>query len=292
MKQLIFMIVVALIGVGGSLTVSPFYGVAVYYLFAVLRPQFIWKWSLPTDIPWSFYVAVAAMIGLALNGRRPRWRRRRFQQIADSRPLDRSCLRRLGVAHLLHRAHHEVAYPYFVEYLKLFLMFWVAGRVIQTPRQVWLLYLLTAGTLGYIAYEINWIYFFHNRSLTSTTRIRWSRQQRGGLMLAMGVPLCYFAFEGIRKWFRWAFVALIPLIVHAVLTSYSRGAMCLCWRAFRFSWFGAAGESSSPWFWSPCPCSSLYSPARRFGPGSSPWKTPKRTRARTAAATAGPRPGR
>ena len=46
-----------------------------------------------------------------------------------------------------------------------------------------------------------------------------------GLMLAMGVPLCYFAWEGMRRWFRWAFLALIPVIIHAVLMSYSRGAM-------------------------------------------------------------------
>ncbi len=227
MKQLIFMIVVALIGVGGSLTVSPFYGVAVYYLFAVLRPQFIWKWSLPTDIPWSFYVAVAAMIGLALNVRPAK--------VAPSGGFNKS----LTAAHWTVLAfgawvsltyftarNHEVAYPYFIEYLKLFLMFWVAGRVIQTPRQVWLLYLLTAGTLGYIAYEINWIYFFNNR-YTYIYRLGYGGLDNNGaaLMLAMGVPLCYFAFEGIRKWFRWAFVALIPLIVHAVLTSYSRGAM-------------------------------------------------------------------
>ncbi len=44
-------------------------------------------------------------------------------------------------------------------------------------------------------------------------------------MLAMGVPLCYFAWEGMRRWFRWAFLAMIPLMLHAVLMSYSRGAM-------------------------------------------------------------------
>ncbi len=68
-KQLIFMIIVTLIGAGGSLLVSPFYGVAVYYLFAVLRPQFIWQWSLPEGVSWSFYVAIAAIIGFAFNAR-------------------------------------------------------------------------------------------------------------------------------------------------------------------------------------------------------------------------------
>ena len=227
MKQLVFMIVVTLIGVGGSLTVSPFYGVAVYYFFAVLRPQFIWQWSLPAGVQWSLFVAVAAMIGAALQVR------------SKTTPPDPEGGWRLSAAHkavLLFGAwvsitfvtarNHAVAYPYFIEYLKLFVMFWLAGRVIRTVRQVWVLYLLAAGTLGYIAYEVNYIYFFQGRYTYIYHMGYGGLDNNGaGLMLAMGVPLCYFAWEGMRPWFRWAFLAMIPLILHAVLMSYSRGAM-------------------------------------------------------------------
>jgi probable O-glycosylation ligase (exosortase A-associated) len=44
-------------------------------------------------------------------------------------------------------------------------------------------------------------------------------------MLAMGLPLTLYAWEGTRRWWRWAFLAGVPLIIHAVLMSYSRGAM-------------------------------------------------------------------
>jgi probable O-glycosylation ligase (exosortase A-associated) len=226
-KQLIFMIVVTLVGVGGSLAVSPFYGVAVYYLFAVLRPQFIWQWSLPAAVNWSLYVAVAAMTGLALNVR------------AKTTPPDPEGGRRLAAAHwavLVFGAwvtltyftarNRDVAYPYFIEYLKLFVMFWVGARTIRTVRQVWVLYLLTACALGYIAYEVNYIYFFQG-GYTYIYKLGYGGLDNNGagLMLAMGVPLCYFAWEGIRRWFRWAFLALIPVLIHAVLMSYSRGAM-------------------------------------------------------------------
>ena len=111
----------------------------------------------------------------------------------------------MGVDHIRHRENHEVAYPYFIEYLKLFLMFWLAGRVIRTVQQVWVMYLLTAGS--------TWIH-----RLRGQLHLRFSGAihhiyHRGyggldnngaGLMLAMGVPLCYFAWEGIRRWFRWA----------------------------------------------------------------------------------------
>ncbi len=227
MKQLFFMIVVTLIGVGGSLTIGPFYGVAVYYLYAVLRPQFIWAWSLPAGVAWSFYVAIAAMIGLAFNVR------------SKKAPPDPEGGWRLSAAHwavLVFGAwvaltyftarNRDVAYPYFIEYLKLFVMFWVAARVVRTVRQVWVVYLLTAGTLGYIAYEVNYIYFFQGQYTYIYHMGYGGLDNNGaGLMLAMGVPLCYFAFEGVRKRFRWVFLALIPLLLHAVLMSYSRGAM-------------------------------------------------------------------
>src|SRR5262249_22149719 len=61
------MIVMTLAGTVGVYTVDAFWGVAVYYLFAVLRPQFLWGWSLPQGVSWSYYVALAT-IGAALAG--------------------------------------------------------------------------------------------------------------------------------------------------------------------------------------------------------------------------------
>ena len=40
MKQLVFMAVTMLLGTAGPVVLSPVYGIAVYYLYAVLRPQF------------------------------------------------------------------------------------------------------------------------------------------------------------------------------------------------------------------------------------------------------------
>src|SRR5262249_53370832 len=46
-----------------------------------------------------------------------------------------------------------------------------------------------------------------------------------GLVLAMGVPMCLFVWEGTRRWWRWGFLIAIPVVVHSVLMSFSRGAM-------------------------------------------------------------------
>src|SRR5438034_1266248 len=66
MKQIAFMLGTVLLGTVGSFALSPAYGLAVYYLYAVLRPQFIWEQHEFAGIKlsepqWSLYVAVATL---------------------------------------------------------------------------------------------------------------------------------------------------------------------------------------------------------------------------------------
>ena len=45
-------------------------------------------------------------------------------------------------------------------------------------------------------------------------------------MLAMlGYPCALFAWEAFSRWYRWLFLLAVLLLIHAVLMSYSRGAM-------------------------------------------------------------------
>ncbi len=60
MKQTLFMIVATLFGTFG-VVYQPFWGVAVYYLFAVLRPEFLWQWVPLPELRWSRYVAIATI---------------------------------------------------------------------------------------------------------------------------------------------------------------------------------------------------------------------------------------
>ena len=66
MKQLIFMVIMTLAGTIGAVF-RPFWGVAVYYLFATLRPQFLWEWVLPPG---------CAVVALCRGSPLSAWRRR------------------------------------------------------------------------------------------------------------------------------------------------------------------------------------------------------------------------
>lgn len=229
MNKLAIMLLLTAIGVGGSLALSPFYGVAVYYLFATLRPQFLWEWALPPDVPWSYYVALATIfsvavwrIGLMLA---PHWQR------GFRAP-------RLNVGHwamlffagwitlTTFTAHSvPVAKPFYDEYQKIFIMFFVAAFAITSLRQLWSLYLIVTLALAYVAIDVNHIYLSSGYMFIYKRGYAGLDNNGAALMLAMGVPLCLYAWDGTRHWSRWAFLLFVPLLIHAVLTSYSRGAM-------------------------------------------------------------------
>jgi probable O-glycosylation ligase (exosortase A-associated) len=77
----------------------------------------------------------------------------------------------------------------------------------------------------YVAYEIN-TYYLNGGWLFLASR-GWCGLDNNGaaLIVAMAVPMCFFAWEATRAWWRWGFLLAIPPLLHAVLLSYSRGAM-------------------------------------------------------------------
>lgn len=222
MKQLMFMVAVSLLGTLGVFSRGPFCGVAVYYFFAVLRPQYIWKWSLPEGVQWSLYVALATIASVLLGGIGSTGAARSRASAAQGAVLLYAAWVVFSFANAFDKEFGAVV---FTDYLKIFLMFFVASAVIREVVQLWIIMLLTATSIFYISYEINYLYFVNGYLGIEKNGYGGLDNNGAGLMLAMGVPLCFFAWEGTRHRVRWAFLAMIPVIVHAVLMTYSRGAM-------------------------------------------------------------------
>jgi probable O-glycosylation ligase (exosortase A-associated) len=227
LKQTLFMIVLTFVGTAGVLVGGPFVAVATYYLFAVLRPQFLWQWALPPDVGWSSYVAGAAILGaiakLVMNRqtneqphvtRRATWGHGAF--VAFGVWLTLSYFTAYS---------RRTAEPWLFEYLKILTMFVVGAVVVARVRDVKTLYLLATGALVYIAYEVNFMYLTQGRLDIYRNGYGGLDNNGAGLMLAMGLPLVIYAWEAIPSWPRWIFAATVPLLLHAVLMTYSRGAM-------------------------------------------------------------------
>ena len=202
----------------------------------MLRPQFIWEWMelggmRIMDVGWSFYVAVAAILATIL------WR-------AGSITPSRAAVTpwygdpRYTRTHYLFLAFiiwislsyptarsPETAYRWFIEYVKIFVMFICATFVLRTVSDLWIIYIVVTSALGYAAYEINFYYFIDGVMFLQRRGYGGLDNNGAGLMLAMGVPLSLFAFEGMKHRARWLFLLLVPFFLHTVLLSFSRGAM-------------------------------------------------------------------
>ena len=221
MKHTLFMVALTLLGTFGALR-RPALGVIIYYFFAVLRPQYIWQWDMPEGVTWSQYVAPATIIGAYFNpGKAGNSREKKWTAGA----LEHDALRGQYRPQLYLRAIREVGYYVFVNYLKIFVMFAVSSIVIRKTTELWALYLVTAGSLAYIAYEVNFLYFVNGYLGIQQQRLLRARQQRGRpdagngdapVHLRLGGPVLAVALD---------LPGLTPPIIHAVMMTYSRGAM-------------------------------------------------------------------
>jgi len=220
MKQLLFMVGMLTIGSLGSLY-HPFWGILLYYSFAVLRPQYLWAWSLPEGMRWSMFAAVVVLISCVLN----------FGKLMERRRLNIVLVLMLvyGMWLMLSvlMAHDpQLAISWGVEYAKILLLGVIASFVIRHLWQVRIISLMILITLGYIAWEINYLYLFDARLDIFHRGFGGLDNNGAGLMLAMGVPFAYaFAVCARERWKRAVSWGVCLLMVHAVLMSYSRGAM-------------------------------------------------------------------
>jgi probable O-glycosylation ligase (exosortase A-associated) len=231
MKQTVLMILLTLAGTAGPFFRHPFWGVMIYDLFTVLRPQFMWEWSLPRDVNWSRYVAVSTLVALACSNPRAH---------SPSGEPDEDGGRVLSGAHqwvLAFGGCIVLSYlfgPYrnekwtdqlFIDYIKIFTMFVASAWIVRTAGQVWTLFVVTTLALIYISYEMNYLYLVNGYLAIYRRGFCGLDNNGAALMLAMGVPLCVFLWDALRSWYRWLVLAMVPVIIHAVLMSYSRGAM-------------------------------------------------------------------
>jgi probable O-glycosylation ligase (exosortase A-associated) len=233
MKQTALMILLTLAGTAGTLVIDPFWGVAVYFLFAVLRPQYLWEWSLPADVAWSRYVAVSTLLAIA--GYKlglissPALR----EADEEGRPvLSRAhgWVLAFGVWVTLSylfgpHQHEQMADKIFTDYAKLIAMFLASAWLVRTAGQLWVLFVMMTLTLVYISYEMNYLYLVNGYLAIYRRGFGGLDNNGAALMLAMGVPLCIALWDALRRWYRWMVLAMVPVIIHAVMMSYSRGAM-------------------------------------------------------------------
>lgn len=224
MKQFVLLALMTMLGATAALH-APYWGVLLYYTLAVLRPQYLWSWALPVDVRWSLLAAMAVFLGLAVN--LARISLRNAANVVVGLMVGYGLLLALGTL----TAYDPItAQAWGVEYAKVMLLALIASAVIEHWWQLRLMALMILLSLGYIAWEINFLYFFQGGRLDIFHYGYGGLDNNGaGLMIGMGLPFAYAFAVWTRKgswwWKAGACAVLGGCIIHAVMMSYSRGAM-------------------------------------------------------------------
>ena len=226
MKHFLFMLAVTLLGSIAAIAV-PFWGVLLYYGFATLRPQYLWDWSLaqaPT-VRWSLGLALVTIVATCIN----------MSDLLRSFRLNTVIVLLLAYASLmllsmLTAYDTSKAFIWAEEYGKVFLMACIATMVVQRYWQVRAMAVMIAVCLGYIAYEVNYMYFLNGGRLDIYHHGYGGLDNNGaGALLVLGLPFVYFlAVTPVGKWNasrRIFFCVLGLVLLHAVMMTFSRGAM-------------------------------------------------------------------
>ena len=220
MKQFILLILMVLVGSTGSLF-NPFWGLMLYYTLSVLRPQDLWDWAMPEPWPWSRMAAGAVIVGVFLN-LSDIWYRARLGVI----PVLLLCYGMLLTFSTLTAHDPGWSQHWLFEYAKVLLLAFITFYVIHRFWHLRVLAAMIVACIGYIAWEANYNYFIDGRLDIFHHGFGDLDNNGAGLMLAMGLPFAYaFAVSASRLWLRALSAVFGLIILHAVLMTYSRGAM-------------------------------------------------------------------
>jgi probable O-glycosylation ligase (exosortase A-associated) len=231
--QFMFLLGMTATGWIGSLFYTPFIGLWTYYLFTVIRPQFLWEYALQDYFigHWAFYVSMPLIasfilwnLGLISYGKRESTEMRFRPAFTLGHFLMTAFALWIAMSYFF-STNQAVSEQWFGEYLKIMVIFVIASRVIRTPQQIKSILLMVAVSIAYISAECFQEYAIKGYLKLYKRGFAGLDNNGAALMIAMGIPISYFCWEMVRHKFRWFFLIAIPFMMYAVLTSYSRGAM-------------------------------------------------------------------
>ncbi len=218
MKGLIFTYVLCYGGALASLF-DPFVGLLVYVCFSIIKPEYLWSWSVPQG-NYSRIVAIALLIGWAIRGF-GNWESGKSRWIAGAFIM----FWLWSIPSAWGAPNQERAW-YFVEAVFKILLPFLAGlSLVDSVRKLKQLIWVIVLSQSYIAFEFNQYYF---QGYNYVKEVGFAGLEEGSIAIGMvtALGMCIFLILESEKWWQKA-VALVGAgcLVHVVLFSFSRGGM-------------------------------------------------------------------
>ncbi len=218
----IFTNVLAIAGVAYG-WLNPFFGLMIYYVFAVMRPTFLWFWFWDafTQPRYLFYIALSTIAGFFISGMGD-WSglRKVWLPMGGLMLYLGSGLFTSGVTAISSQRAWDALYPQ----LTIGAMMLIALSIIRTEKQLRTFAWVITAAMGYLAWVFNSQYIFDGFN-----RIYWKGfggiDNNGAAMIfVLAVPLSFFmAMHEKRMWVKLLCLFAAILEIHVVLLSFSRG---------------------------------------------------------------------
>ncbi|MEM0915420.1 MAG: O-antigen ligase family protein [Planctomycetota bacterium] len=219
---------ILLLAAGFGATLHPFWPLLLYYFLAVLRPSFLWYWALPHGVPWSMMAAGLVGISLLVYGSR----------VARRVDLNLPTVLLAFIGFWLVIANMTAVDPgaswrWAEPVLKIVAAALVATLVIDRVEHVRLVVIAAFVALGYIGWYINSLYYFDGRLDVLHDGFGGFDNNGAALMVASGIPFAYAVWRMPKEHWAvrvlgWSAVPASVLMLHALMLTYSRGAMLAC----------------------------------------------------------------
>lgn len=197
----------------------PYYGFLIYVSFSILRPEFLWHWSVPAG-NYSRIIAVAFLFGWAINGGGNLFLgRARQPAIAIALFMVWSILSAVVCM------DRQVGLQFVENMAKIILPLLAGLTLIKTQRDVYLLASTLVISFGYLAYELNLSYF---EGFNRLQQVGFGGMDNNSLTIGLVTGVGFSFFLGLSEpvvWRRYLYFGASALMTHAVFFSFSRGGM-------------------------------------------------------------------
>jgi putative inorganic carbon (hco3(-)) transporter len=199
----------------------PFYGLLAYMIFAVLRPDHLWSWSLPLDGHYSKIVGIGLLVGWVLNGLGD-WELGKAQPIFILLIVYWLCM----VASAAFASNQEVAWKHVILHSKILLPVILGMTIVTSIAEVRLIAWTIVACLGFLAYEAHNLYFegrgieFRDRGMLGMDNNSFCISMAAGTGIAI-----FLGFSEPNLLRKGMAFSLAALMVHVPMFGESRGGL-------------------------------------------------------------------
>ena len=217
-KGLIFTYVLTYGGAVASLF-NPFYGLLIYFCFAIVKPEALWHWSVPVG-NYSRIIGIALLLGWALQGF-GNWDLRR------SRPI---VFILLGYFFwmILSAANAQIspttAWGEVEAFAKILLPFLAGVTLIDSVAKIRLTAWVMVLSQGFVALQMNQTYYKNASFISAMEEFGGMDNNSISIAMVCGAGLAFFLAMGETQWWKKLLCfACAVLMVHVPMFSMSRG---------------------------------------------------------------------